>query len=361
MGLMIERLRECDGVPPQAALPLSAELPCTEQVDMNVLVVGAGAVGQVYGYHLAMGGADVTFYIKGQHAAELDRGFDLYQLSLFGKILKGRTRHHHFKQFSYISDTTELRQQSYDYIINTVSSTALRSGWWEAFKDASGDAYVVSLQPALDDAEFILKTLPKKRFIRGLIQFFSYQSPLPGSNEPEGVHYLLPPVAGLFEGEAGSATNLIQALKSGGLNAQHRENLNFYSSSLSSITIPLTAALEVSDWRISRLFEHENLQLGLDASREANQAIALTLGGKPVSSRLLKEWLVRLLLRIAPFVSPFNVEAYMKFHFSKVGDQTRLMLEQFIAHAKDHELPHAANSRLLDALYQIDERGIGSE
>ncbi len=321
---------------------------------MNVLIVGAGAVGQVYGYHLAKGGADVSFYIKEQHAAELDKGFDLYQLSMFGKMLSGRTKHHHFEQFSYISDPTSLRQRSYDYVINTVSSTALRSGWWEAFIDASGDAHIVSLQPALDDAEFILKTLPKERFIKGLIQFFSYQSPLPGNTEPKGVHYMLPPVAGLFEGEGESASYLIQALKSGGFNAQHRENLNFYSFSLSSITIPLTAALEISDWRISRLVEHENLQLGLDASREANLAIALTLGAKPVSSRLIKEWLVRLLLRIAPFVSPFNVEAYMKFHFSKVGDQTRLMLEQFIAHAKDHELPHAANSKLLEALFELD-------
>jgi 2-dehydropantoate 2-reductase len=285
----------------------------------------------------------------------------LYRLSLFGKVLPGRTKHHHFKQFSYISDPATLSQQSYDYILNTVSSTALRSGWWEAFSDATGDAYVVSLQPALDDAEFILETLPKERFIKGFIQFFSYQSPLPGSNAPAGVHYLLPPVAGLFENESGSTTELIQALKSGGFNAQQRENLNFFSSSLSSITIPITAALELSDWKISTLVKHENLQLGLDASREANRAIALTLGGKPVSSRLLKEWLARLVLRAAPFVSPFDVEAYLKFHFSKVGEQTRLMLEQFIAHAKEHDLPHAANSRLLDALYQIDERGTGSE
>ena len=54
---------------------------------MNVLIVGAGAVGQVYGYHLAKGGADVSFYIREQYAAELDRGFELYQLSLFGKVL----------------------------------------------------------------------------------------------------------------------------------------------------------------------------------------------------------------------------------------------------------------------------------
>ena len=321
---------------------------------MNVLVVGAGAVGQVYGYHLARGGADVSFYIKEQYAAELSGGFDLYQHSLFGRLLKGRTRHHHFSQFSYISDTASLGQESFDYILNTVSSTALRSGWWEAFKNASGNAQIVSLQPALDDAELILKTLPRERFIKGLIQFFSYQSPLPGSNEPKGIHYLLPPVAGLFENESGSASDLIQALNQGGCKARHQRNLNFYSSSLSSISIPLTAALELSEWGIARLIEGDNLQLGLAASREANHAIALALDGKQISPRLLKEWLVRLFLRIVPFVSPFDVEAYLKFHFSKVGDQTRLMLEQFIVHAKEHEIAHAANSRLLEALYRND-------
>ena len=346
------------------SLPISAWVKTTSYPaldtlarGMNVLVIGAGAVGQVYGYHLAKGGAVVSFYIREQYAVELDKGLDLYQHSLFGKVLKGRARHHQFNQFSYIADTASLRQESYDYILNTVSSTALRSGWWEAFKNASGNAYIVSLQPALDDAELILKTLPRERFIKGLIQFFSYQSPLPGSDEPTGIHYLLPPVAGLFENESGRASDLIQALNKGGFNARHQQDLNFYSSSLSSISIPLTAALEISEWRISKLIERDNLQLGLAAAREANQAIALALDGKQVSSRLLREWLVRLFLRIVPIVSPFDVEAYLKFHFSKVGDQTRLMLEQFIAHAKDHELAHAANSRLLEALHQIDKQG----
>ena len=328
---------------------------------MKVLVVGAGAVGQVYGFHLAKGGADVSFYIKEEYAAEMKEGFELYQLSLFGKVLHGRTKHHHFTQFSYISDTASLRQHSFDYILLTVSSTALRSGWWEAFEDAAGDAHIVSLQPALDDAELILKTLPKERFIKGLIQFFSYQSPLPGHNEPKGVHYLLPPVAGLFENESGRARDLIQTLKSGGFNAQHRDNLNFYSSSLSSISIPLTAALEISGWRISNLIKGDSLRVGLDAAREANQAIALTLRGKPVSPMLVKEWLVRMFLRIVPFVFPFDVEAYLKFHFSKVGDQTRLMLEQFIGHARDNALSHKEKSRLSEAIFQIDEKRTGSE
>ena len=36
---------------------------------MKILVVGAGSVGQVYGYHLSLGGAEITFYVKDKAGA----------------------------------------------------------------------------------------------------------------------------------------------------------------------------------------------------------------------------------------------------------------------------------------------------
>ena len=48
---------------------------------MKVLVVGAGAVGQVYGHALARGGARVTFLVKPKHVEEARRGFVLYELN----------------------------------------------------------------------------------------------------------------------------------------------------------------------------------------------------------------------------------------------------------------------------------------
>ena len=39
---------------------------------MKVLIVGAGAVGQVYGRHLAAAGAEVCFYVKPKYRAELE-------------------------------------------------------------------------------------------------------------------------------------------------------------------------------------------------------------------------------------------------------------------------------------------------
>ena len=41
---------------------------------MNVLIVGAGAVGQVYGRHLALGGAHVYYFVREKYAAEFAAG-----------------------------------------------------------------------------------------------------------------------------------------------------------------------------------------------------------------------------------------------------------------------------------------------
>ena len=41
---------------------------------LRVLLVGAGAVGQVYGYHLQKGGAQVAFFVRPKHRAEAEGG-----------------------------------------------------------------------------------------------------------------------------------------------------------------------------------------------------------------------------------------------------------------------------------------------
>ena len=48
---------------------------------MKVLIIGAGAVGQVYGRHLALGGAEVSFYVKDKYADYARKGFTFYTLS----------------------------------------------------------------------------------------------------------------------------------------------------------------------------------------------------------------------------------------------------------------------------------------
>ena len=47
----------------------------------RVLIVGAGAVGQVYGWYLSRGGAEVSFYVKEKYLEDARAGFALYPLN----------------------------------------------------------------------------------------------------------------------------------------------------------------------------------------------------------------------------------------------------------------------------------------
>ncbi|MDV7398489.1 2-dehydropantoate 2-reductase N-terminal domain-containing protein, partial [Arthrospira platensis SPKY1] len=43
------------------------------------MIVGAGAVGQVYGHYLQRGGASVSYFVKEQYKEECEKGFTLYR------------------------------------------------------------------------------------------------------------------------------------------------------------------------------------------------------------------------------------------------------------------------------------------
>ena len=69
---------------------------------MNILLVGAGAVGQVYGRHLARAGHQVTFFVKPRYAAELAAGLPLHRLGYL------RTESEHWQEYAVVSTVDEV-------------------------------------------------------------------------------------------------------------------------------------------------------------------------------------------------------------------------------------------------------------
>jgi 2-dehydropantoate 2-reductase len=59
---------------------------------------------------------------------------------------------------------------------------------------------------------------------------------------------------------------------------------------------------------------------------------------------------VRVALTLARPLTPFDLEAYLSFHFTKVGAQTRLMLETYARLAEKSALSSAALNELRSAL-----------
>lgn len=51
----------------------------------KILIVGAGAVGLVYGRHLQRAGCDVTYYVREKYRVQAQAGYPMYPLNTGGR------------------------------------------------------------------------------------------------------------------------------------------------------------------------------------------------------------------------------------------------------------------------------------
>lgn len=305
---------------------------------MKVLLVGAGAVGQVFGRHLKLGGAEVSFFVKKKYAEECKRGFRLYPLNRRNPRLAS----FEFKDFNVLTEVEEVRAQKWDQVYLCVSSTALRSGWFEEFARAIADATLVTLQPGVDDREYILSFVPEDRVVFGMISLISYYAPLPGEKVPEpGMAYWFPPLSpSPFSGPEARARAVVESLNRGKLPAAVRSNVPESVAFPSAVLMSLLTALELSDWSLSKLVHNGTLPQACLATSEAVSIISRKLKAKPpFAMKLIKPFVMKAVLGVAPHFVPLDLETYLKIHFTKVGDQTRFYMKGYIDQGKQYKMP----------------------
>ena len=93
----------------------------------------------------------------------------------------------------------------------------------------------------------------------------------------------------------------------------------------------LIAGLECAGWSLGEVARSPVLPLAHRATREAVAILERRLGAvAPAAARLLRPGWVRLGLFASPHFVPFDLENYLRIHFTKVGDQTRLLLRTWI-------------------------------
>lgn len=313
---------------------------------MNILVVGAGAVGQVYGRHLAARHA-VTFFVKPAHAGGLAGGLNLLRLNYLNHEPVA------WKDYQVVTTVAEVAGRKWDQVWLCMSADALPSPLTRDVLAAVGSATVVCLQPGPDSAAFVRSRLSDpKQLVQGLITFIAYQSPLPGRAGPAGIAYYASRLApGLFGGEPVRADAVVRALRDGGLAARRVDDMDAAASGGEGLLQPLIAALEVNDWVLGGFAGTPAFQLGREAALETLAILAADRGARVAPMRLaLTPLASRLLLFLAPKVLPLALEPYLKFHFSKVGVQTRQMLDGYIALGEKHRLPVGRLRELRQAL-----------
>ncbi|MBF5042150.1 ketopantoate reductase [Aggregicoccus sp. 17bor-14] len=313
----------------------------------RVLLVGAGAVGQVYARFLKAGGCEVSFLVKESHAAEAREGFTLHAHR--GRSLRTET----LQAAQVLTSPEQVRPDAFEQVWLCVSSTALRAGGWvEALAARTGEATWVMVQPALEDRAFLLQHVPAERLVTGAIPFLSYAAPLaPGASPSSGTAYWFPPLArGAFSGPAARRDAVVRALRAGGYPASRSRDAGRAVAVPAGVLTAFVAGLELSGWRFAALLEPSHLALTHAAAREAARAAAARTGASARAVlALLRPGVFRLLPRASRLV-PFDLETYLRVHFTKVGAQNRLMLGEYVRAGREAGLEVAHLESLLSRL-----------
>ncbi len=320
---------------------------------IRVLIVGGGATGQVYGYHLSQGGAVVDYYLKPRHVADAEVGYTLHR---FGMV--GYRSYKTFEGFDVFTRPADLEPYHFDQIWLCVSSPALRSVPIAELDAVLPGVTWVMLQPGMKDREYMLQHVPEERLVTGMIGLVAYQAPLPGEDlSPPGIAYWLPPLSpSLFSGPR--AEVVAAHLRKGGMAAGAEPDVSVTARFASGALIPFVIALEAHGWSTDWLRRTgSSLELLCGAIDEVFRAVKRETGASLPSGMglLRKSWVWKMALFAAPKVAPFPVDEYFRFHFTKVREQTETMVDSYVALCAAQEIEPAHLIELRDHWYEQRE------
>lgn len=315
----------------------------------QVLIVGAGAVGKTFAYHLKLASAHVGFYVKPKYVEQTKAPATLLKLRMWGAPVSLT-----LEVDEVLSELAQLEQRAWDYVILTVSSTALKSGdWFERFAaKLPSTTVIVTLQPGVEDRAFIERAAPDHPLVQGMIGFIAYEGPLPTEKATQaGLRFWFPPTSPTrFDGEHSLA--LVKLLKAGSFEAtKSAKPVEHTAAFLTALMMPALVALELEQWSLKRMSGSSWAKLAHLASEQAYAALKAQLGAAPPTGLgLINAQALGLGLKLAPTVAPLPLEQFFHAHFSKVGEQTLELMRSYVELAHAHALPSSHLQALIQAL-----------
>lgn len=319
---------------------------------MRALIVGAGAVGQVYGHHLAKGGWEVSVFVRPGRRAEAQAGYTLTRVRPVG-----RRASETFHPVHVLTSAEEVDLAGrFDQVWLCVPTDALDEALIASATRASPRSTVVVLAPGPFVGELAIRAVGQARAVFGLIGMASYHAPLEGSDDPretatpEGLAYFLAKTR-LSGASERRALEAVSGLRAGGCPAELVADASRDGAFGSAALMPGVAGLELAGWSFAALREGEALDLTVAAMDECF-AVAEARAGRPAPLPAFARSApaLRLATQLAPRFAPLDLERFLQAHFVKVGHQTTLLLSQSVAEEERLGLPHGALDRLLAAL-----------
>jgi 2-dehydropantoate 2-reductase len=293
---------------------------------MNILIVGTGAVAQVFGYHLHRGGSAVTFLSRSKGN---ENGFLLYHLNQ----RTSRERPITFDSFEWRSDISELEDEIWDQVHLCLPSNALNSELIRSLSSWIGDATVVTTQPGLEDAGNVRERFGLSRVVVGMIAFAAYAAPLRGERvtRPGTAYWFYPFSKSPFNGPTERPGDVVAALQAGGFPAEVNSRVESTRAFLVAVQTALTAGMEIEGFSLQRFWKSDRLDLPFHSMKEALGVVEQHYGRNPPwFLRTVNKKTVRLALPLFAPLFPVDLESFLEFHYSKLHSQTLSMLSSYI-------------------------------
>lgn len=307
----------------------------------NILIIGAGAVGQPYGHHFMKAGHKVSFFVREKYREELNNGLALYPLNddrhkKTAVIAKG---------FGLYSDWSEAAEHpgGWDEIYLCISSTALRKFDFSGLKSALNPrTSIVFLQSGPEDLAFLKQHLPAEQIVQGMITLISYPAPMPNEYAPQpGIAYWLPPLTPTpFCGPKERCKAVAQTFKKSGMKATVNQKLPQQAPYPTAALMQFLSGLEASEWKFDPYIKNARLRHTTSkAIQQAFSAVSHEYGSKaPFWGKVFTPFTLQLILKHGAKVFPFDLETYLQVHFTKVNDQTCLYMNTYVELADKHNL-----------------------
>ena len=324
---------------------------------MKVMIVGCGAVGQVFGLALQKGGVELGLYDQPGITAKLQQaltgaGLPLYQVR--------RRRHDPIPEwltkYQVIPNLAVARSFQPDQIWFTVPSPAYYTEWFRDFLGQVPAKRVVCFIPEGKRPEFLPNT-DRDRLVFAGTTFMAWQGDLDGGGgRTGGVSFWRPPMAIPLVGEAGACREVGAFLNKAGFRFSIGPRDSHLQATGTAVITAFVAGLELSGWSLGAFRKGPWVQCAAGASSEA------VLSQIPGTGRFTKALLGRptfsmgLLMAaiFLPLLFPFDLEKYLKFHYLKTRDQTLALLRMYAEDGKRLGLP-VENIRMF--LQNLDAAG----
>jgi len=340
----------------------------SEERQIEVLIVGAGNIGRVYGYHISKAGAKVHFYVREHNRQNLTNyPLRVHRLSSMIRWLNN-SKTEKFSDYTVTTDEDIAKgvapnlPEQLDYVIFAVPANRLAEGDWLknliTFLNNKYQKNVYYTSPIPDETEMqriIDMGIDKTQLISAQTNTCSYFAPLANQKiEPRGeaakkedeednpnkvIVYCNtgPETFGQFTEEAKDATDdLVELLNKGDLPAQNIGKETQYGTFGLFIT-PIFVGFSMYNWNFYNAGRDINTMTYVIAAlcetaqivmKKTNNNCSPVIKMIPFVPTLLFCSILIFLHFVATNVITFDMETFLNAHFKlKLGEQTDYLTE----------------------------------